>query len=255
MSMKPGATVSPDASIRRVAARSGDRRWPRCARRESRRPPTRRCALAVEHRAAGDQEVVRLLRRRAGAGGGPGGGEDESCQEMDRGCDAHDSVDISVTAPVAIPALDRLTASDRSFGRSRDVQKGPWNAGATGYRRRCRPGPRACGGATCFLMRRTAQIDPPIALRGDSARSSSLGQSASEGLARPKGVPRTSASGSRNRGPTSLGQSPAGCERPRCQARSLGCPAPFRSARPTFPRPARSDAPPCPLSSKPPSPT
>jgi hypothetical protein len=37
-----------------------------------------RCALAVEHRAAGDQKVVRVLRRRTSAGGD----EEERYQEV-----------------------------------------------------------------------------------------------------------------------------------------------------------------------------
>ena len=57
----------------------------------------RRSALPVEHRAAGDQQVVGLLRRRTCAGGG----EEEKCQEAERGCNAHDRVDISATVRLA----------------------------------------------------------------------------------------------------------------------------------------------------------
>jgi hypothetical protein len=43
-----------------------------------------RCALAIEHRAAGDEQVVRLLRRRTCACGS----EEEWREQMERGCDA-----------------------------------------------------------------------------------------------------------------------------------------------------------------------
>ena len=84
--MKPGATVSPAASIRRVAG--AVRRSPIVAMRPPRMPTSarhRRCALAVDHRAAGDHEVVGLLR---GGGGAGGRGEHERSQKA-RGFEGH----------------------------------------------------------------------------------------------------------------------------------------------------------------------
>ena len=88
MSMKPGATVSPDgidpARRRRglEIADGGDA--------SAADPHVRahgRSALPVDHRAAGDQEVVGLLL--SGARAGAGAGHDEHDQERERRGGAH----------------------------------------------------------------------------------------------------------------------------------------------------------------------
>ena len=83
--MKPGLTVRPDASIRRVAGavcEIADRRdtagaYPDVGAHGG-------CAFAVQHGAAGDDEVVGLLRGGTGAGR-----EAQRCEKGGRGSPHH----------------------------------------------------------------------------------------------------------------------------------------------------------------------